>query len=556
MRKLLFSATAEKVFSARCGPWAVALGKFSPNAPPASVALVAAACSFVAARMIPTDFSVLLLAWDDADPGVAVLGGSALPPTLPLVYQLAAQHPVLAVYPHLPPTETTAALEADVAEVSAPVGASTPADAPARGGAAADYTTAASALVAVAAEAAGAATSPLDAAADAPGVHLLAPALAPAVPGASGRLALVSSRLVGLDDLTPVIQRALPTAHSLTPASVAAPGAGISRGATVAPSTAARSQWPAEAGLLQAASSWQAPAAPYAGATEEPYAAGATIFGTVAASPNSPQTPSYATTRPVFPPPPPAPPRLAAVAAAPVSAATPGAAVGAAAAPALSVSPAPNPAPPAAAHAEAGPRPETAVPAVFDEPVVEIGAAEANDLSAPEDDLVPDALPSAAAPAAAETVAPEAAAAVAATAAPEPAAWAVRQPALDGLNFRMIQYARRAAQLVDSRQDFGVIYAPGWPAWLAALEIRNRTGRPLVLYVPALASDTAPAADRGWLLGVERMALRRATLVLVPNGEVLHQLRSCHPDVPGEVRIVPAADEAAVLRVLAEVALN
>jgi hypothetical protein len=52
--------------------------------------------------MIPTDFSVLLLAWDDADPGVAVLDGSTLPPTLPLVYQLAAQHPVLALYPHQP----------------------------------------------------------------------------------------------------------------------------------------------------------------------------------------------------------------------------------------------------------------------------------------------------------------------------------------------------------------------------------------------------------------------------------------------------------------------
>ena len=37
------------------------------------------------------EFSVLLLAWDDADPSVAVLGGAALPPTLPLVYQLAAQ---------------------------------------------------------------------------------------------------------------------------------------------------------------------------------------------------------------------------------------------------------------------------------------------------------------------------------------------------------------------------------------------------------------------------------------------------------------------------------
>ena len=59
--------------------------------------------------MTPPEFSVLLLAWDDADPTVAVLGGAALPPTLPLVYQLAAQQPVLAVYPHLPDSDTPVA---------------------------------------------------------------------------------------------------------------------------------------------------------------------------------------------------------------------------------------------------------------------------------------------------------------------------------------------------------------------------------------------------------------------------------------------------------------
>jgi hypothetical protein len=187
-----------------------------------------------------------------------------------------------------------------------------------------------------------------------------------------------------------------------------------------------------------------------------------------------------------------------------------------------------------------------AVPAPFDEPVEEIGAAEASDLDAPEDDLVPDT----AAPAATR------AASGPAPAAPEPATWAVRQPTLDGLNFRMIQYARQAAQLVDGRHDFDVVYAPGWPAWLAALEIRNRSGRPLVLYVPTLASDTAPAAERGWLLGLERMTLRRATLVLVPDADALRQLRARHAEALGEVRIVPAADEAAVQQVLAEVALG
>ncbi|MCI1187011.1 glycosyltransferase [Hymenobacter sp. DH14] len=470
--------------------------------------------------MTPTDFSVLLLAWDDADPGVAVLGGSALPPTLPLVYQLAAHHPVLAVYPHLPAPETTAALEA-AASASASEEAAAPTAAPA----AAD-----SVVIA----------NPLDVTTDAPGVHLLAPAEVPhnffAVPSAIG------SRLVGLEDLQPAIQGPLPTSHSLSLAPGVAPGAGISA-ASAQPAAAARSQWPANAGPhTERAAAWQAPAAPYAGAA----AAGAT--GALDSSAVTAQ--GTARVRESFPPPPPAPPRAEASSSVTVETS---AADDASAARATRAAPdtsgsataATNPAP-----AISVPDSGKIVPAHFDEPVEEMGAAEARDLNAPEDDLVPDAAPLAAATAA------SAASETGATT-PEPSTtWAVRQPALDGLNFRMIQYARRAAQLVDGRPDFDVIYAPGWPAWLAALEIRNRSGRPLVLYVPALASDTAPAAERGWLLGLERMVLRRATLVLVPDAHVLRQLRTHHDDALGETRIVPAADEAAVQQVLAEVALG
>ena len=451
--------------------------------------------------MNPPEFSVLLLAWDDADPAVLVLGGSALPPTLPLVYQLAAQHPVLAVYPHLPAAEATAALER-----SASAGAAGAAAVPAPAG-----------------PGLGVVPHPLTAGANGPGVHLLPlaepAALAPAAPTSS-------SRLVGLDDLRPATQGALPTSHSLSPAPAAPPRAGA-QPVAFAPAAPNRSQWPTSSGPGRAGG-WQAPAAPYVGA-EWP-------ANIILAS-------AYATARESFPPPPPAPLRpLAATAAAPAA----GTAVETSAAPAVSATlPATLPATPTATAAIAAVdlRSETVVPAFFNELVEEIGAAEAYDLDAPEDDLVPDLPP----PAAAASAAPKAA--------PEPVAvWAVRQPPLAGLNFRMIQYARRAAQLVDGRRDFGVIYAPAWPAWLAALEIRNRSERPLVLYVPALASDTAPTAERGWLLGLERMVLRRATLVLVPDAEVLRLLRARYAEVPGEIRIVPATDEAAVQQVLAEMA--
>ena len=436
--------------------------------------------------MNPTDFSVLLLAWDDADPGVAVLGGSALPPTLPLVYELATHHPVVALYPHLPAAET------DTPAPSWPEPGFIP--------------------------------DPLDVATDGPGVRLLPAAPAapfrpdtPAIPTPAG-----SSRLVGLDDLLPPIQAVLVSAHRLASASgtvlpgvASRPAASPVSGSKLGPGC---SQWPTPPGPP---GTWRAPAAPYAGANATTSASTATQ-----------------------PAPPPA-------AARPAGLHHP--------ADQLLLPPPPRP-------------PATSVPIpAFQETVEEMGSAEARDLDASEDDLLPDEATSTPVVASVAVAVTKAATTVptvpgatpddetAMTTAADQTATSVRtlrQPRLDGLNFRMIQYARRAMQLVSGHSDFSVIYAPCWPAWLAALEIRNRTGRPLVLYAAALASDTAAPAERGWLLGIERMALRRAHLVLVPDAGVEQQLRQHHGADLGEIRIVAAHDETTIQLVLAEVALG
>ena len=466
------------------------------------------------------DFSVLLLAWDDADPGVAVLGGSALPPTLPLVYELAAHHPVVALYPHLP------AAPAEPTEPATPASAASAA--------------AATPIAAPAWPEPGIIPDPLDVATDGPGVRLLPAAqpVGPARRGASAAPALaVSSRLVGLDDLLPPTQAALASAHQLAPAPGAVPPAGTAWLASSPPPTPApgRSQWPTPPGPPD---SWHAPAAPYAGASETagtPAAGAAKTVLTAALQANQPVWSARSTSAVDTP----AGPRH----------------------PDAQLLPPPPPRPPAA--------PE--LPSAFEETVAEMGAAEARDLDASEDDLTLDAaVPATTAPgtavpqaAALAETAVSSAASTAPEAAPVPTAAQAagpglrpRQPQLDGLNFRMIQYARRAMQLVAGHGEFGVIYAPGWPAWLAALEIRNRTGRPLVLYAAALASDTAAPAERGWLLGIERMALRRARLVLVPDAGMQQLLHQRHGADLGEVRIVPAADETALQLVLAEVALG
>ncbi|TGE22427.1 hypothetical protein E5K00_19500 [Hymenobacter aquaticus] len=253
--------------------------------------------------------------------------------------------------------------------------------------------------------------------------------------------------------------------------------------------------------------SWQAPAAPYAGAST---------------SAPTPETP-------------------AAVAALQGTATT-------AARPVVQGTALPSPASPAASAAPAS-RPDLLNEDIFAEATHELGAEEAAALTQAADDLTltPE---EAAAPVTAASSQP-----VAATPAAEQtaarASFVQALKALDNadnaadLNFRVIQYARFATPLAVS-QPFGVVYAADWHAWLAALEIRQLTGRPLVLHVQTLAADRDSPADRGWILELERLALRRADLVLANTDELAQRLTSFYNLPATRIRVIDANDTAAI----------
>jgi len=246
------------------------------------------------------------------------------------------------------------------------------------------------------------------------------------------------------------------------------------------------------AATARPAGAWQAPAAPYAGAENPPQWAAA------AAEPD---------TTPV------------------------GSVTVVAAAPAL-----PKPAPaPAASH------PATPDYTLDSEPGNEPGPAEASALSQAEDNLtLTNADLDSAIPAAEEPQSPLQQAL---------AALRTESPADADLNFRIIQYARFAAPQARG-QDFAVIYATDWPVWLAALEIRQLTGRPLVLHVHSLAIDRNTPADRGWALELERLTLRRADLVLAASPAVAERLRAVYNFSADRCRVVDPNDSHALHEVL------
>ncbi|KAA9338179.1 glycosyltransferase [Hymenobacter busanensis] len=150
----------------------------------------------------------------------------------------------------------------------------------------------------------------------------------------------------------------------------------------------------------------------------------------------------------------------------------------------------------------------------------EPGAAEAAALSSPAPalpDVLPDGLPADHGQhdaAELEMAPPPSQAAPAA----QPTQEAATAPAEDftQLNFRIIQYARHAVQRAAST-PFEVIVAAEWPTWLAAVELRQLTRRPLVLQVGASPVEQVPTADRGWVGALERLALRHADVLWVPD---------------------------------------
>jgi hypothetical protein len=107
---------------------------------------------------------------------------------------------------------------------------------------------------------------------------------------------------------------------------------------------------------------------------------------------------------------------------------------------------------------------------------------------------------------------------------------ATHYPAAD-LNFQIIQYARFAVPVALAELGFAVIYAPAWPTWLAAQELRQRTGRPLVLHLASLATPAGESAETaaGWMAELQRQALHRADVVLAETPALAQRLQPRAP---------------------------
>ncbi len=83
----------------------------------------------------------------------------------------------------------------------------------------------------------------------------------------------------------------------------------------------------------------------------------------------------------------------------------------------------------------------------------------------------------------------------------------------EDVNARVVAYARAVAALAEGR-DFDVVHAHDWMTFLAGMEIKARTGKPLVLHVHSLSYDRGGPDARGWIYDIEKNAMEAADLVI------------------------------------------
>lgn len=107
----------------------------------------------------------------------------------------------------------------------------------------------------------------------------------------------------------------------------------------------------------------------------------------------------------------------------------------------------------------------------------------------------------------------------------------------DDVGERVWAYAQIAASLAED-MEFDIVHAHDWMTFVAGMEIKKRTGKPLVLHVHSLNYDRGGPDSRGWIFDIEQSAMQAADLV-IPVSRYTGTICTGHYGIdPGKVHFV------------------
>lgn len=105
------------------------------------------------------------------------------------------------------------------------------------------------------------------------------------------------------------------------------------------------------------------------------------------------------------------------------------------------------------------------------------------------------------------------------------------------LGSKVIEFSKVAAKLA-MLEPFDIIHAHDWMTFLAGVEVKKATGRPLVVHVHALQYDRAGANARGWIYDLEKYGMEEAD-VIIPVSRYTGEIIATHYGInPNKIRPV------------------
>ncbi|MEM1083502.1 MAG: glycosyltransferase [Verrucomicrobiota bacterium] len=81
------------------------------------------------------------------------------------------------------------------------------------------------------------------------------------------------------------------------------------------------------------------------------------------------------------------------------------------------------------------------------------------------------------------------------------------------LGTKVVEFSKVAAKLA-MLHDFDIVHAHDWMTFLAGVEVKRATGKPLVVHVHASQYDRAGADARGWIFDIEKYGMEEADRVI------------------------------------------
>lgn len=106
---------------------------------------------------------------------------------------------------------------------------------------------------------------------------------------------------------------------------------------------------------------------------------------------------------------------------------------------------------------------------------------------------------------------------------------------------KVIEFAKVAAKLALQR-DFDIVHAHDWMTYLAGVEVKRATGKPLVVHLHASQYDRAGSDARGWIFDLEKFGMEQADAV-IPVSNYTGKIVRDHYEIKGD-KIFPVHNGA------------